>query len=60
MTAAEVKAFHEFVVYVRQHMSADCDNMYYSEVMEEFWTLVYRVNPKETCCYGDTFVGVLI
>jgi len=60
VTVGEAKAFHEFVLFVRAHIRPDADNMYYTEVMEEFYALMYRVNPKEPCCYGDTFVGVLI
>jgi len=61
MTQSELKAFEQFVAYVRDNYRPVGDNLYNCELDEEFLALVYRVTPKCHALYElSPFLGVFI
>ena len=63
MTEARKKAYSELVAYVLREftpVTLGTDPIYASEVMEEFYALVYRVDPDCRHLYASEFPGVLL
>ena len=62
MTKAQRKAYAEFVSYVRNEFEPRSKGdapIYTYEVWEEFYALVYRVDPQCPILYEHSFLGVL-
>lgn len=58
MTTSEAKVFDQLVSYVVTNFEPSQPDMFHCQFWENFWNMVYRVNPRCHALYG-TFEGVL-